>query len=136
MTSDDYQVGYNEKFEWQKEVAGLVTLLASIRISQEDIAGAMGMSVRTLRKYYQKEIDTGRTIITAKAMSALVQNIEKGKERSIIFWLSSMTDVFIKPVVDTRRGEQDLDALAAPAVEPEIPITLEAAKALYERLRK
>jgi hypothetical protein len=66
-----------------------VEAMVSYGIPQEDIAKVIGIDPKTLRKYYEHEIDTA----TAKANSQVAQRLYKkcmaDDTTSIIFWLKT-----------------------------------------------
>ncbi len=67
----------------------IVKVLAGMGAMHERIAGAIGISDKTMRKYYRDELDHGKTQIDAEVFGALMRNIQKGNPASIIFYLKA-----------------------------------------------
>lgn len=67
-----------------------VKALAGFGISEADIGKHLGITSRTLRKYYREELDTGHIQANAKVAAALFrQAVDKGNVTAQIFWLKT-----------------------------------------------
>lgn len=112
-----------------KETQGLVTVLAGMGQSEAVIARAMKLDIDTFKKYYSFEFETGKTTLDGQAMMALFLNIQKGKEKSILFYLMTRVDGFM-PAAESLINTQPTKTLEA------TPDNLAAAEALFESVRK
>jgi hypothetical protein len=66
----------------------LVKVLAGV-MAEQAIANAMQICRNTLRKNYKNELKEGKDFFLAQAITALMNNIKKGKEASIFFYLKT-----------------------------------------------
>ena len=66
----------------------LVKVLAGV-MAEQAIANAMQICRNTLRKNYKQELKEGKDFFLAQAITALMNNIKKGKEASIFFYLKT-----------------------------------------------
>src|SRR5690242_13060593 len=70
------------------ETREIVSRMVGGGFKQEDIAAALDLSLKTLRKHYRKEIDTGVTEANNRVAQALFTNAtEKNNVTAQIFWL-------------------------------------------------
>lgn len=67
----------------------LVMTLTGFGITQEEIAREIGIDPTCLRKYYRRELDTGRTKAIAKVAGALFKNCMDGNVAAQIFWMKT-----------------------------------------------
>ena len=69
-----------------------VLALAGMGMPEADIATVVGISAKTLRKYYRRELDTGHLTANARVAQNLF-NIATGQSRSAasacMFWLKT-----------------------------------------------
>lgn len=68
---------------------GQVQTLSGYGLNQEQIANMLGMSRQTLAKWCKAELEKGKTIAYTQVVSKLFDNIKKGKEASIFFYLKT-----------------------------------------------
>lgn len=64
--------------------------LVAARVDQEEIAkciGTHGITSKTLRKHFRRELDTAKAMQTATAMSKLSEAIDNGESWAITLWL-------------------------------------------------
>lgn len=66
-----------------------VEAMSSYGIPQEDIAKVLEIDPKTLRKYYEYELDTAATKATAQVAQRLYQKCMNDDTSSIIFWLKT-----------------------------------------------
>lgn len=91
--------------ESRKQVAAMI----SFGIPQEEVCKVIGVSVKTLYKYYREEIDTAAAKANAKVASMLYTKCMKEDTASIIFWLKTRAKWAEKNEVDlTIRGLQGI----------------------------
>lgn len=62
---------------------------AIVGTPQEDIAAALGVSEKTLRKHYRDELDFAATEATANVGGALYRNAMSGNVAAQIFWMKT-----------------------------------------------
>jgi hypothetical protein len=108
-----------------KEKRLKVRMLKIAGISDADIAKCMNISVKALRKNFKTDIENGVSECTAMVAGKLMEKIQQGDSRSIIFYLSSRggwsikreIDVTHNHVVDPRNREEiiaELNAIGVP----------------------
>ena len=66
-----------------------VEAMSSYGIPQDDISAVIGITPKTLRKYYRVELDTAEAKANAMVAGKLYANCMSGKEASIFFWLKT-----------------------------------------------
>jgi len=66
-----------------------VEAMASYGVPQGEISTVLGITPKTLRKHYRKELDTAATKANAMVAGKLYKNCMDGKEASIFFWLKT-----------------------------------------------
>lgn len=66
----------------------LVKVLAGV-MAEKQIANSLGICRNTLRKNYKTELAEGKDFFLAQAITGLMNNIKKGKEASIFFYLKT-----------------------------------------------
>ena len=66
-----------------------VQTLAGYGLSQEQIARMLGIHSATLKKLCKRELELGKDIAYTQAVQGLFNNIKKGKEASIFFYLKT-----------------------------------------------
>ena len=69
-----------------------VTLMAGIGLTQDQICKIIGVSDETLRKYYEKELDTATSMMNAQVAQNLFRSATSkgaGAVASAIFWLKT-----------------------------------------------
>jgi len=67
----------------------LVTQMAAVGITQEQIAAVIGITHETLNKYYQEELLTAKSKVIAKVAGTLVNKALKGDNTCMIFYLKT-----------------------------------------------
>lgn len=80
----------------------LVSLHAAIGTPQEDIATAMDIDAKTLRKHYRSELDKGATLANARVGKALFDKATSGDTTAAIWWSK------------TRMGWKDVSRIEGP----------------------
>jgi DNA-binding CsgD family transcriptional regulator len=78
-----------DAFEPTPEQVYSVDLMASIGLPQAAIAEALGVTPKTLRKHFKRELATGRTRTIAKVADALVRQALAGNITAMIFYLKT-----------------------------------------------
>jgi len=66
---------------------GTVKSLAILGHRQEDISIVLGISDRTLRKHFRKELDRGTIDATTQVAASLFKQAREGNVTAAIFWL-------------------------------------------------
>lgn len=66
-----------------------VETLYGYGLTQEEVAAFLKISIDTLFKYYQPELDIGFAKTKGFVLNKLFGNIKEGKEASIFFWLKT-----------------------------------------------
>lgn len=66
-----------------------VEAMSSYGIAQEDIAKVLEIDAKTLRKYYEYEIDTAGSKANSQVAQRLYQKCMDGDTSSMIFWLKT-----------------------------------------------
>lgn len=69
-----------------------VKAMTGYGIKQCDIAVAMDIDEKTLRKHYRRELDIGATMATSKVAESLYQNAISGNVAAQIFWMKARAD--------------------------------------------
>ncbi|MES0386051.1 MAG: hypothetical protein ABUJ98_15890 [Hyphomicrobium sp.] len=69
-----------------------VKAMTGYGIKQCDIAVAMDIDEKTLRKHYRREMDIGATMATSKVAESLYQNALAGNVAAQIFWMKARAD--------------------------------------------
>jgi hypothetical protein len=64
-----------------------VQLMAAGGMTQDAIAARMGMTDKTLREHFRRELDFGLGEINTLAVGQLVRQIKTGNMAAICFWL-------------------------------------------------
>lgn len=118
-----------------KDKRALVTLLASLDFTKERICSFLDIDINTLRKYYEREIEHGKTMLDVQALSALFVNIQAKKEKSVIYYLASRVPGFMQDPSALYSGIATPPTTAPNQIEAN-PQTLQEAEALYESMRK
>jgi DNA-binding XRE family transcriptional regulator len=67
----------------------LVQLHSSVGTTQEDIAAILGITRRTLFKYYKRELDLARAQANATIGGMLFNKAKNGDVTSAIFWMKT-----------------------------------------------
>lgn len=70
-----------------KETRGLVTLARADGRSQEEIANAMRIDLKTLRKHYKDELENGKFSLDMQMMGKVVQKALAGDGDMVKFYL-------------------------------------------------
>jgi hypothetical protein len=71
---------------------GQVEALVAVGTPHEQIAIVLEISTKTLRKHYQRQLDTGKVLANAKVAQTLFKQATKEKNPSIpaaIFWMKT-----------------------------------------------
>lgn len=74
-------------FQPTEEQRRQVKALAAYGNKQEEIATLMGISMRTLRKYFRQELDRGIVEANTKVSQSLFKLACDGNVTAMIFWL-------------------------------------------------
>ncbi|MGD0302450.1 MAG: hypothetical protein ABSE86_35695 [Bryobacteraceae bacterium] len=74
-------------FQPTDEQRRTVRSLAAFGTRQDDIAIILGLSPRTVRKYFRQELDRGALEANSKVAQALYKKALAGDTASAIFWL-------------------------------------------------
>lgn len=78
-----------QKYEPTEEHRRMVSQLATLGISHDIIGSILGISDRTLEKYYPKELKESLVKANAKMMTALYQMGINGNVAAAIFWMKT-----------------------------------------------
>lgn len=99
-----------------EKTRGQVDALAGlVGLPQADIAAFLDIDLKTLRKYYRKELDTATVKANAAVAKALFTKATKGNDTAaMIFWLKARAKWSEKP------AESDDDAPAPTRVVIEV----------------
>jgi hypothetical protein len=95
-----------------------VETMSAYGIPMEDIARSIGVSVPTVRKYFEDELSKGRTTANAQVAQSLYQKaLGPGKEgvTAAIFWLKCRAGWIDRPGEVLGKKEQQHEAAKAPA---------------------
>lgn len=76
----------NKKMAWEESTAKVVASLAAYGITHEDIAQHLGMNVKTLVKYYAKELKEGKIAASAKVGERIFKLAMEGNVTCLLFW--------------------------------------------------
>ena len=96
----------------------MVKSLTAYGVKQEDIAKLLGLSTKTLRKYFREELTRGSIEAIARVGQTLYQLAISGKNlTATIFYLK------------TRGGWREVSKEAAPTTIPDFVVALEKDKA-------
>ncbi len=76
-------------FEVTDEQRMQVKTLAGYGLNQNQIASILEITRQTLAKHFSVELEKGKSLALAQAASSLFNNIKKGKEASIFFYLKT-----------------------------------------------
>lgn len=82
------KTGGREEHKPNEKTRQLVKVLAGV-MAEQNIANALSISRNTLRKYYPQELKEGKDFFLGQAITSLMNNIKKGKEASIFFYLKT-----------------------------------------------
>jgi len=96
-----------------------VEAMVSYGIPQEDIAKVIGIDPKTLRKYYEHEIDTASAKANAQVAQRLYKKCMDSDTSSIIFWLKTRAQWKETSKVEN----QPLDKNGQPTDQPKQDIT-------------
>jgi hypothetical protein len=77
------------RFKATDEQRKLVEQMAAFGVSQEQIAGVLGVSVDTIQRHFRKEIDTAATRANTRVAGALYKNAMEGNVSAQIFWMKT-----------------------------------------------
>lgn len=83
-----------EPTEQDKQV---VLIMAGSSIKQDKIAFALGISEKTLRKYYSNELSLGSAYLDKLATESLLHHLEKKDKTMTIFYLKTRCKWTEKP---------------------------------------
>ena len=72
-----------------KAMRDTVSLHAMVGTPQLDICTVLGIGIKTLRKYYRKELDTALVQANATIGGALFNKAKSGDTSALLFWLKS-----------------------------------------------
>lgn len=77
-----------------------VQTLSGYGLNQEQIAVMLGMCRQTLAKHCEIELEKGKAVALTTATTALFNNIKKGKEASVFFYLKTQHNWREKSEID------------------------------------
>lgn len=97
----------------------MVKAMAGYGIPQDDICTILGVTGKTLRKYYRAELDTGEINANAQVVGALFKAATGGNVTAAIFWTKA------------RMGWSDRGPQHDEGEQP-----AETAKSIHDRLSK
>ncbi len=66
-----------------------ITYLAIAGITQDEMAGCIGIDKKTLARHFRSELDTGKNQVTGRAIGKLVGLIDEGNLGAICFYLKT-----------------------------------------------
>jgi hypothetical protein len=92
-----------------------VLAYAAVGVPHHNIAALVSMSIHTLLKYYQDELDLGKAKANAQVAKSLFQQAVAGNITAQIFWLKAQAGWREVQVIETRSDElrgPDADQLA------------------------
>ena len=72
-----------------KESRNQVSAMTSFGIPQEEICTVLGITKKTLYKYYREELDTAAAKANTKVASMLYKKCMDGDTASILFWMKT-----------------------------------------------
>lgn len=78
------------KLRFPVQVYEKVEVLAAGNLSQEEIADAVGISVRSLTKYFRRELDNGLARQEAESLALLAGEARKGNVSAIKAWRAEL----------------------------------------------
>lgn len=82
-----------------------IQAMASFGIPHADIAAYVEKDLKTLYKYYRRELDIGMTKGNAAVAGYLFNNAKKGNVVAQIFWLKARANWSDKMEIDHRSGD-------------------------------
>ena len=93
-------------------------------IPQEDIATFLEIDLKTLYKYYRRELDTAVTEVNSRVAGTLFQQIQAGSTAGAIFWLKvrgkgQWSEKNASLSVDTKDGKTVINVNTGVEREPE-----------------
>lgn len=86
--------------KYDKKIAEQIELLTAVGIPQDGIAYVVGITSRTIRKYYRKELDSGKFKVDAAVAGKLVKKALGGCTVSQIFYLKTRCQWAEKTVME------------------------------------
>ena len=93
-----------------------VSLLVTVGVTADIIAGVIGIAVATLRKHYADELMTGRATMGARVAGALLREAMAGNVRAQVFFLA--TRCGWNP--NTTRAELDAETVEVATGKPPV----------------
>lgn len=79
------------RIEWSTEVAETVAQMAALGDTQEDIAAAVGLSVKTLKRIYAGELEDGAKVIRRAILAGQMKKAVDGNTQAARFVESVLT---------------------------------------------
>lgn len=79
----------SEQHKPTPETQAIVERASGFGIPQQQIARLMGISINTLRKYYEKELAVGSAKATLNIANALYSSAMSGNVAAQIFWMKA-----------------------------------------------
>lgn len=105
------------RFEPSDPQRQLVKTLAAYGIGQEEIAGKIGATAKTLRKHFRKELDCGAMEANRQVIQTLFNMAKGGKHLgATIFWFEMPS-----PRLAAERDAHETATLIIEAIQPTEP---------------
>ena len=95
----------------------LVQAMTAYGAPQPTIGDMLGITDRTLRRYYGKELDTAVARANAQVAESLYNKAKGGDTIAMIFWLKTRAGWSEKLIVQEMPWDADLDKLSDDALE-------------------
>ena len=102
-----------------KAMRDTVTLHAMVGTPQEDIARVLGISDRTLRKYYRDELDLALAKANATIGGSLFNKAKNGDTSAQMFWLKTRAGFKEKGEEKKEEKDQSITINLVDAKKPE-----------------
>lgn len=110
--------GAQIQHEPNDKIRAKVSALTSFGITQEEISKYLEISVETLKKYYQYELDNSQLDANAQVAAKLFKKATKNEDLSaIIFWLKTRARWRTADKDDDRKKDSIIEALLEKLVQ-------------------
>lgn len=77
-----------------------VEAYAAVGVPHHDLCKIIGISIKTLLKYYRSELDTGKAKANAQVAKSLFKQAMDGNTSAAIFWLKAQAGWTEKQVIE------------------------------------